>query len=159
MRLPHLPVRTLLAATCKLCHQGSRRQLSQAVNGDVFGKCPTASAHRLLRPLLTDLPASANGSERLALVDVDPISKDRWFSHSHVPIAVFKNLQLLRVLLHFKFSRFLDHLRVQRQSSASVSELLITVVDKRATATRAPPESSSLHCCDCQLSISSPSFL
>ena len=79
--------------------------------------------------LLTDQPASVVGSERIALVDVNPVSRDRWstrFSHARVPIAVFKNLQLLHVM-HFKLSCFLDHLRVQRQSSASVSELLMTV--------------------------------
>ena len=61
-------------------------------------------------------PASAVGSERIALVDVDPISRDRWstrFSHASVPIAVIKNLQLLHVL-HLKLSCFLDHLTVQQ---------------------------------------------
>ena len=75
--------------------------------------------------VLTDQPASAVGSERIALVDVDPASLGRWstrFSHARVPIAVFKNLQLLHVL-HVKLSCFLDHLRIQRQSSARLCHL------------------------------------
>ena len=39
------------------------------------------------------------------------------FSHARVLIAVFKDLPLFHVL-HFKLSFFLDHLRVQRKSSA-----------------------------------------
>ena len=82
---------------------------------------------------------------------------DRWstcFSHARIPIAVFKNLQLLHVL-HFKLSCFLD-LRFQRQSSASVSELLITVgIVRERQQLRLLQSRPSLHCCECQLSISS----
>ena len=136
----------------------------------VLGKCPTASAHhRLLRPVTLGLSSSSSigirtlrteesqrtslpnlphqlstvrRSERITLVDVYPVTRDRWstsFSHARVPMAVFKNLQLFHVL-HFKFSCSLDHLRVQRQSSAPVSELLSTVSVVRATP--APPESA-----------------
>ena len=55
-----------------------------------------------------------------------------------------------------KLSRFLDHLRVQRQSNACVSELLITVSIVRVRQQLRLLQSwSSLHCCDCQLSVSS----
>ena len=58
--------------------------------------------------------------------------------------------------MHFQLSCFLDHLRVQRQSSASVSELLITVsVVRERQQLRLLQSRLSLHCCDCQLSISS----
>ena len=55
MLIPHLSVRTLLSAACRPCHQWSRRQLSQAVNGGVLWKCPTASAACDLGPVIIKL--------------------------------------------------------------------------------------------------------
>ena len=79
--------------------------------------------------LLTDQAAPEVGPGRVATVDANAVSRDRWstrLDHARVPTAVFKNLQFIHVL-QFKLSCSLDHLGVQRQSSASVFELLISV--------------------------------
>ena len=66
---------------------------------------------------------------------------------------VFKNLQLVHVL-HVKLSCALDHLSVQRQSSAPVSEFLgIGCAVRERQQLQLLQIRSSFQCCDCQLSI------
>ena len=60
--------------------------------------------HQLLTVCASpDRPAcSCSWPDRIALVDVDPVSRDRWstrFGYARVPIAVFKNLQVFHALL------------------------------------------------------------
>ena len=113
--------------------------------------CPIHSAR-----LLTDDPAPTVGPDRIALVDVDPVSRDQWstrLGHARVPITVFENLQFIHVL-YFKLSCSLDHLRVQWQSSASVSEPLSTVrgcqglsvLSRRDSSSRLLQSRRSFHC-------------
>ena len=115
--------------------------------------------HQLLTVtcLLTDQPASVVGSERVALVDVDSVGiGGRLVSAMHASRSLSSRTFNSSMYFIFKLSCFLDHLKVLRQSSASVSELLITVSSVRERQQLRLLQSwPSVHCCDCQLSISS----